>query len=343
MRNDDQRASVLFPLQGLGRGLNSFVRSTETLFPPPLGGGCPKGRRGVKNEMLNRVQHDEYSVRSTVKNLSPYSPIALSSSKKKAATRIIRDAGGVTSDRHHTGWVRSPYRVAHTAPYRKFGFTLAEVLITLGVIGIIAALTMPNLIANYRKKVLVTQLKKTVSTLEQGFHMVLAEDGVDSLSNSSLASRYGGCCNIDKMYKIFNATELPQQGAFYELSQGAIPWATIVEFADGSCVGFGSPNDDSSFLNLTVDVNCDKKPNKLGLDTYSFNILNSGSVDFSNSEFFAFKGSTRSELSLSYIDDKLSKCSDSAPYDTYEFNDSSDYCTYFALYSIVSHGWKMVY
>ncbi len=38
----------------------------------------------------------------------------------------------------------------------KNGFTLAEVLITLGIIGIVAAMTMPALIANYQKKVLVT-------------------------------------------------------------------------------------------------------------------------------------------------------------------------------------------
>ena len=34
----------------------------------------------------------------------------------------------------------------------KKGFTLAEVLITLGIIGVVAALTIPGLIANHRKK-----------------------------------------------------------------------------------------------------------------------------------------------------------------------------------------------
>lgn len=34
----------------------------------------------------------------------------------------------------------------------KKGFTLAEVLITLGIIGVVAALTLPSLITNYRKK-----------------------------------------------------------------------------------------------------------------------------------------------------------------------------------------------
>lgn len=34
--------------------------------------------------------------------------------------------------------------------FKKFGFTLAEVLITLGVIGIVAALTLPSVVANYQ-------------------------------------------------------------------------------------------------------------------------------------------------------------------------------------------------
>jgi prepilin-type N-terminal cleavage/methylation domain-containing protein len=47
------------------------------------------------------------------------------------------------------------------------GFTLAEVLITLGIIGIVAALTMPSLMANYQKKAAATRLKQTYSMLNQ--------------------------------------------------------------------------------------------------------------------------------------------------------------------------------
>ncbi len=39
----------------------------------------------------------------------------------------------------------------------KKAFTLAEVLITLGIVGVVAAITMPTLIANHRKKVLKSQ------------------------------------------------------------------------------------------------------------------------------------------------------------------------------------------
>ena len=48
-------------------------------------------------------------------------------------------------------------------------FTLAEVLITLGIIGVVAALTLPNLVANYKKQVLVTQLKAEVNIIENSF------------------------------------------------------------------------------------------------------------------------------------------------------------------------------
>lgn len=46
-------------------------------------------------------------------------------------------------------------------------FTLAEVLITIGIIGIIAALTIPNLMGLYRKKVVETRLKKFYSAINQ--------------------------------------------------------------------------------------------------------------------------------------------------------------------------------
>lgn len=50
---------------------------------------------------------------------------------------------------------------------RRIGFTLAEVLITLGVIGVVAAFTVPTLINNYKEKVTVTKVKKFYLTMSQ--------------------------------------------------------------------------------------------------------------------------------------------------------------------------------
>ena len=70
---------------------------------------------------------------------------------------------------------------------KKFGFTLAEVLITLGIIGVVSALTMPNLIANYQKKVWVTQLKKDVNFLANNIKLLFANEGVDNLCDTDIA------------------------------------------------------------------------------------------------------------------------------------------------------------
>lgn len=57
------------------------------------------------------------------------------------------------------------------------GFTLAEVLITLGIIGVIAALTIPNLVANYKEKQTITKLKKVYSTFSNAYQLTIKEYG----------------------------------------------------------------------------------------------------------------------------------------------------------------------
>ncbi|MBQ8459630.1 type II secretion system protein [bacterium] len=57
----------------------------------------------------------------------------------------------------------------------KNGFTLAEVLITLGVIGVVAAMTIPTLIANINGQRYRSQFKKTLSTLNQAGRMAQAQ------------------------------------------------------------------------------------------------------------------------------------------------------------------------
>ena len=59
----------------------------------------------------------------------------------------------------------------------KKGFTLAEVLITLGIIGIVAAMTMPVLIAAHRKHIVVTKLEKVYSVFNQAVRTSIVEHG----------------------------------------------------------------------------------------------------------------------------------------------------------------------
>lgn len=68
-----------------------------------------------------------------------------------------------------------PARSACSASFR--GFTLAEVLITLGIIGVVAALTLPALIANHKKTVVETRLKKFYSVMNQAITQSELENG----------------------------------------------------------------------------------------------------------------------------------------------------------------------
>lgn len=59
----------------------------------------------------------------------------------------------------------------------KKAFTLAEVLVTLGIIGIVAAMTLPALIQNYQKMVLKSQFKKVYTTLFNAIKLAQAKTG----------------------------------------------------------------------------------------------------------------------------------------------------------------------
>lgn len=56
-------------------------------------------------------------------------------------------------------------------------FTMAEVLITLGVIGIVAAMTLPTVITKYRKQVTVTSLKKFYTVMAQAIEQSSLDNG----------------------------------------------------------------------------------------------------------------------------------------------------------------------
>ncbi len=62
---------------------------------------------------------------------------------------------------------------------RRFGFTLAEVLITLTIIGVIAAMTIPTLLSNTSDQEYKTGLKKAISTINQAITMQYALEGTD--------------------------------------------------------------------------------------------------------------------------------------------------------------------
>lgn len=180
----------------------------------------------------------------------------------------------------------------------KNAFTLAEVLITLGIIGIIAAITMPALVAEHRTKETVAKLKKFYSTIQQAQLMTIKNEGyaadwgiANSLSSGENSQIYYNnfkkYLNIQKdcgistnclpprlIYKYRNGTASGDFGTTYNfakavLADGSIFW---IDINHGDCdYNDGTTKNICGYI--MFDINGYKKPNKMGDDLFYFIVL----------------------------------------------------------------------
>ena len=98
--------------------------------------------------------------------------------RNKSDAKTHRGKVCYENKKRHTEDNSPKYRMVNcTILLKKAAFTLAEVLITLGIIGVVAALTLPSLIQNYHEKQRVTQLKKAYSVMQNAFLMAQEEYG----------------------------------------------------------------------------------------------------------------------------------------------------------------------
>ena len=95
---------------------------------------------------------------------------------------------------------------------KKAAFTLAEVLITLGIIGIVAAMTLPGLVNKYQERAWLTQFKVTYSTLSQAYLRAYQEHGVITnwglpTGNSTNEKAEAARIVADKLLPYFNLAQ----------------------------------------------------------------------------------------------------------------------------------------
>ena len=178
---------------------------------------------------------------------------------------------------------------------QKNGFTLAEVLITLAIIGIVAALTIPSVISNYQQQEFKTGLKKAVSVLNEAIQTNIAQDGETPYETNDLFSYLQRHMSVIKsasgrrdgyLYggnKFFYTTDGmafemldPGGGGGYgdniKLYETGVDLYNTRYMTDGSHVGFSGQCGSYGLANnpnntkfppclVMVDVNGDKKPN----------------------------------------------------------------------------------
>ncbi len=92
---------------------------------------------------------------------------------------------------------------------KRVAFTLAEVLITIGIIGVVAALTIPNVVSNYKKKVVETRLAKLYSVLNQAVELSEEENGACTTWEWGDINNHRDSAYMEKWWKTYMADYIP--------------------------------------------------------------------------------------------------------------------------------------
>ena len=154
---------------------------------------------------------------------------------------------------------------------KKLGFTLAEVLITLGIIGVVAAMTIPTLMNQTGQAEFKTGFKKIVSTLNQAITMNVALDSADFGALTS-----GTTAGSATVYNMFTSRMNVINTSTDTTTTMGAPFQSgtnyTLYFSDGMAISFPQSATACTTAGqagciMVVDVNGAKKPNKLSAAT----------------------------------------------------------------------------
>lgn len=184
----------------------------------------------------------------------------------------------------------------------KKAFTLSEVLITMGIVGVISVLTVPAVMKNYKQKVYVTSLQKTISQITDANHSIMQEEFANSLYETTLADNSscnadmkkskGACYFLNSYFKVAKkgcggktaGSTNYCLGAKYTnldgskvVNIGAAGLGYCIQNTNGItiCGGYNSANGCPTYY---IDVNGEKEPNIAGRDFFTIDLMPDGSV-----------------------------------------------------------------
>lgn len=193
----------------------------------------------------------------------------------------------------------------------KKGFTLAEVLITLGIIGVIAAMTLPSFVSNSRYQAMATKLSSTISSIDNAFTTMLTAENADDITdtkfydhiNASTPNYPASTNDLGNYLKISGyktgqniATDLNylNNRPFKDLSgyNNAFTAEVAYQMKNGAIIFYTHTDRDISRTSATlsaqggtvsrfvaqvdIDVNGSENPNKYGRDVFRFGLGDNG-------------------------------------------------------------------
>ena len=192
---------------------------------------------------------------------------------------------------------------------KKVAFTLAEILVTLGIIGVVAAFTLPILIKNYQMKSFEVAFKKQYSVLNNAINYIQLNNNLSECYVSVITVNYQGrptdmysgrnsdCVALkNELISNLKLTPINRYSGFTSISKvradggvminGSVDYDTALKWSsnfyllpDGAVVMF--PNSDSSYFHnnlIFIDVNGAKGPNRWGYDVFCLTLVSKNGI-----------------------------------------------------------------
>ena len=231
------------------------------------------------NDHMKTSRHPEPAAKSVETKSKPhFMPLHGVSVSRclKSPLPPFTKGGNVAASLHKGGGTDVPEGFSlHSTDNREAAFTLAEVLITLGIIGIVAAMTLPALMANGRKQETVARLKKFNSMMLQAILLSENDNGpyeywnkeaMATSDESEAGDGYDTEKGSEQASRFFNTYFAPYIKYLRLEKTDKCSTGLRIIFNDGShaCLKNGG------CIDFIFDVNGDRKPNKNGYDIFYY-------------------------------------------------------------------------
>ena len=183
--------------------------------------------------------------------------------------------------------------VATLEDNRFSAFTLAEVLVTLGIIGVVSAMTVPSLMQNYRRQSYVTQLHKVYNELGQAALRYQTDKNAVNLREAGLSSQDAAVDFVKTYFKTVQDCGHNPSPCFASGNYKKLDGTTYINYdsshsnvnyfvlANGASVSVTAITDASDIIVMQfgVDTNGQKGPNIVGRDFFGMSLYNNGVID----------------------------------------------------------------
>ena len=187
---------------------------------------------------------------------------------------------------------------------KKIGFTLAEILIVLSIIGVVASITIPALISDNKDKVSASKLSSTITVVENAFSQMMINENAQTFDetnfeetpNANTLGNYLKLTNGDYDWANYSGANTVSENLgdtaelkLFQIKNGALLiWSPDFKSETEANVINSGGTITEAVAKLAIDINASESPNVWGRDIFLFAVGNDGvlypacGIDYNN-------------------------------------------------------------